>query len=440
MVEPLVISRPEHNVSRQLLDSDAVRILYRLSNAGYEAYVVGGAIRDMLRGRVPKDIDIATDASPNEIRRIFRNSRIIGRRFRLVHIYFGDKNIEVATLRAKVEPDQAPDDEDDLYVSDDNLWGDVESDAFRRDFTINALYYDIADFSIIDYLGGVADLRAGLVRSIGDPGLRFREDPVRMLRAVKFAARFGFTIEAETDRAIREWNDEILKASQFRVTEELFRIITQKNRHTGLQLLRDYGFLDLLWGQWLEAIGDEGFAQVLDYFQRINQAGHDGRYVPLEMTAAGLFLPLLDSVDIAHEHYQDCCSRLVQELQMLASSMDLPKRMLSQVTTLLRGQYYLLFFAHRRKQVQRFVRRPEFDWVWRLNDLAFAEEPSLHPLQELWLREREATGQELIGWVDQPDARDIFSFRGKTGGGRLSQGEHPGVIKPHRGRRRRSRR
>src|SRR5258708_3640546 len=170
-------------------------------------------------GRRPKDFDVATDARPRDLRRLFRNSGEVGRRFRLVHVFFGPKNVEVATLRSMTEPVE---DGGDLYVEEDNQWGDLESDSFRRDFTINALYYDIRDFAVIDYTGGVQDLEDKLIRCIGDPQVRFREDPVRMLRAVKFAARFGFSFAPETAQALHELPGEILKASRFRVTEEIF--------------------------------------------------------------------------------------------------------------------------------------------------------------------------------------------------------------------------
>src|SRR5208283_2277445 len=184
-LEPRIIHRADHPISRQDIDKDTLHVLYKLKDANYSSFLVGGAVRDLLMGRRPKDFDIATDARPNELRRLFRNSRVVGRRFKLVHVFFGPKNVEVATLRSMVEPATPS---DDLYIDDDNQWGDLQSDAFRRDFTINALFYDIRDFAVIDYTGGVADLEAQLIRCIGNPQVRFQEDPVRMLRAVKFAA------------------------------------------------------------------------------------------------------------------------------------------------------------------------------------------------------------------------------------------------------------
>ncbi len=436
---PTIIARPDHTISRQDIDRDVLGILYRLRKHGYQAYLVGGAIRDLLRGRQPKDFDVATDATPNQLRRLFGNSRIIGRRFRLVHVFFGSKNIEVATLRRAVSED----DEDDLYVDDDNCWGDVESDAMRRDFTINQLYYDIEDFSLIDHAGGLDDIRDGIIRSLGDPMIRMREDPVRMLRAIKFAARFGYTIDPATEHALRILPDEILKASRHRVTEEFFRIITQKHRDRGLRLLDDYGFLRLLFPHWLEAIGDEGLEQVHEFFTIVDHEAEEGRFLPLEVLASGLFLPLLDTVDPHREQLHLRQAALAEELRTIGIEMDLPKRLMAAVGVLLRGQLQLLFCAHRPAAVRRFVQRPEFDYIWRLHDLAFGHLKALHQMQEVWLHAREQLGTVIDGWAAGPDRRDIFSFRGASGGGRRAVDEPASVLtgdEPGQRRRRRRRR
>src|SRR6202171_3674337 len=206
MVEPRVIPRAEHPLSRRDVDPDALRVLYRLRQFNYTAYLVGGSVRDLLIGRRPKDFDIGTSAHPYQVKKLFRNCWIIGRRFRLAHVKFGAKVIEVATFRRQVAAGEevvqdgvpAPDPttpEGLQLIHHDNTYGTPEEDAFRRDFTINALAYDIATFSIIDYVGGLDDLRAGIVRAIGDAEVRFREDPVRMMRAVALAARLDFTID-----------------------------------------------------------------------------------------------------------------------------------------------------------------------------------------------------------------------------------------------------
>ncbi len=415
-MEPLIIRREDHPISRKDIDPDTVRVLYKLKDAGYEAYLVGGAVRDLMLGRRPKDFDLATSARPNDLRRLFRNSRIVGRRFRIVHVFFGSKNVEVATLRSMVEPSGGS----DLYIEEDNEWGDLESDSFRRDFTVNALYYDIRDFAVIDYTGGVRDLHDHLIRCIGDPRVRFQEDPVRMLRAIKFAARFGYTIEPETDAAMRALPAEILKASRFRVTEEIFRILLQPNRDVGLRLLKQYGILAQVYPDWLKAIGEEGFAQVLDFFAAAERAAADDRYYPIEVLATGLFIPLLDSVDLELDHFHRVAARVTSEVASLARQMDLPRRLTAAAVDMLRGQLYMLFFHHRPKRVKRYVAYPGFDLVWRVHELAFGHLEELRDIQEIWLSAREALRRPIGGVVEAPDKRDIFSFRGKTGGGRHS--------------------
>jgi poly(A) polymerase len=415
MTEPRIIPRPDHPISRKDVDRDTVNVLYKLKDHGHEAYLVGGAVRDLLMGRRPKDFDVATDARPNELRRLFRNSRVVGRRFKLVHVFFGPKNVEVATLRSAVEP---KDDPDDLYIDDDNQYGDLESDAFRRDFTINALFYDIRDFAVIDHVGGLEDLEARRVRTIGDPMVRFGEDPVRMLRAVKFAARFGFTVEDATDKAISARAPEILKASRFRVTEEVFRILSQANREAGLRLLQRYGLLQALFPEWLQTIGDEGFEQVCEYFRAVDQAAEEERYFPLEILCAGLFVPLLGQVDLERDQYNRACAHLTEEIRSLGLRMDLPKRLINAVVELLRGQLYLLFFHHLHKRVRRFVESPWFDPTWHVHQLAFGRMPELEAVQAVWAGARAHLRRPVSGTVPAPDRRDVFSFRGKTGGGR----------------------
>ena len=422
MVEPRIIPRPEHNISRKDIDRDTVHVLYKLKDAGHEAYLVGGAVRDLLMGRTPKDYDIATDARPNELRRIFRNSRIIGRRFKLVHVFFGPKNVEVATLRSAVEPQ----DQGDLYVEDDNAWGDIESDSFRRDFTVNALFYDIRDFAVIDYTGALEDLEAKRIRAIGDAQVRFQEDPVRMLRAIKFAARFGFSIEDATHNALLDQGPEILKASRHRITEEIFRILTQANREAGLRMLADYGMLGILYPEWLNAIGEEGFAQVADFFKAVDAAADADCHYPLEVLACGLFLPFLGSVDVEKDSFNRVAARLTQDLRGMAMRMDLPKKLMNSVIDNLRGQLYLLFFHHQSKRVRRFVETPWFDPAWQVHLLAFSGIDELAPVQAIWSEARKALAKPLGGTAGGPDKRDIFSFRGRTGGGRSEHGGRQG--------------
>ncbi|MEN7973527.1 MAG: polynucleotide adenylyltransferase PcnB [Verrucomicrobiota bacterium] len=229
-MEPVVLKRPEHNVSRKNISSAAIKVLYRLKDEGYTAYIAGGGVRDLLLDRHPKDFDVATNATPEQIRKMFRNCRLIGRRFRLAHILFRGEIIETATFRAPVpESEETHSDESfrtgkEGMVMRDNVFGTPEQDALRRDFTINALFYNIADFSIIDYAGGLKDLENKIIRVIGDPDKRFTEDPVRMVRAARFAGTLGFEIEKEAYESICRNKDKLALAAPSRMYEEVQKL------------------------------------------------------------------------------------------------------------------------------------------------------------------------------------------------------------------------
>ena len=298
MVEPRIIPRAEHPISRRNIDPDALKVLYRLRQFNHVAYLAGGSVRDLLLGRRPKDFDIGTSAHPYQVKKLFRNCWIIGRRFRLAHVKFGANVIEVATFRRQVAAgeevvqdgvpapvhhpsaargvpaeqdrgerlrlapsensrgaasgggapravnDERPGVNSGHLIHHDNTFGTPEEDAFRRDFTINALFYDIATFSVIDYVGGLDDLRTGVVRSIGDPEVRVREDPVRMLRAVALAARLDFTIDSPVVDAIRLHRREIARSSAPRLLEEYYKILRAGSSEKTFRGLADVGLLE----------------------------------------------------------------------------------------------------------------------------------------------------------------------------------------------------
>ena len=265
MVEPTIIPRAAHTISRRDIDPDALKVLYRLHENGYTAYLVGGSVRDLLLGRRPKDFDVGTSAQPHQIKKLFRNCWIIGRRFRLAHVKFGPKVIEVATFRRQVpvadgdiEPADAPGGAEitednrgnmtmpaarDRLIYRDNTYGTPEEDAFRRDFTVNALFYDISNFSIIDYVGGLRDLDARVIRSIGDPDVRFLEDPVRMLRAVVLAARLEFEIDPPILESIATYKHEISQSAPARLVEEYYKILRSGHAEAAFNQLRSTGLL-----------------------------------------------------------------------------------------------------------------------------------------------------------------------------------------------------
>jgi len=258
MTEPVIVPRAEHPISRRDIDADALKVLYRLQESGYTAYLVGGSVRDLLLSRRPKDFDIGTSAHPYQVKKLFRNCWIIGRRFRLAHVRFGMKAIEVATFRKNIpagseaEPAEAPPsphatdaaDAADLLIKHDNTFGTPEEDAFRRDFTINALFYDIANFSIIDYVGGLKDLQDGLLRCIGDPNDRFQEDPVRMLRAIVMASRLGFRIDEPVIKAIAKHRQLMATASPARLIEEYYKILRSGAAEVTFRALVEHRLLE----------------------------------------------------------------------------------------------------------------------------------------------------------------------------------------------------
>lgn len=255
-----VLNRNEHPVSRRHVTSGALRVLDRLYRAGHTAYLVGGSVRDLFVKRSPKDFDIVTSARPTQVRKLFRNCRLIGRRFRLAHVHFsGGEIVEVATFRCTPELDQ-----DDLLLRSDNKFGSPEEDAYRRDFTINALFYDISDFSVVDYVGGVEDIERGLIRTINDPWTRFQEDPVRMIRAIKFASRLNFEIEDKTWAALKESRTAIHKSPPPRVQEDLTKLLEEGSSSRALGLLEESGLLEELEPSFFKYLGEDHPRSELD--------------------------------------------------------------------------------------------------------------------------------------------------------------------------------
>jgi len=257
MAVPVVVPRAEHAISRKQIDPDALKVLYRLHQNNFAAYLVGGSVRDLLLGRRPKDFDIGTDAHPYQVKRLFKNCWIIGRRFRLAHVRFGPKTIEVATFRRQLTAEELATPEEphegiplehaghhDRMLHRDNTFGTPEEDAFRRDFTVNALFYDIADFSIIDFTGGLRDLDERVIRCIGDPTERFQEDPVRMIRAVSMASRLDFTIDPPIDTAITAHRGELARSAPARLVEEIYKLLRAGSAEKAFRMLAERRLLE----------------------------------------------------------------------------------------------------------------------------------------------------------------------------------------------------
>lgn len=246
-LDPEIYHRDQHSISRTQIDVDALKIMRRLIRSGHKGYLVGGGVRDLILGRAPKDYDIATDATPRKIKSLFRNCRIIGRRFKLAHIYFrGSKIIEVATFRQNQNDESEQSEQETITLARDNSYGDEASDALRRDLTINGLFYDLATFSIVDYVGGVQDLNDRIVRIIGEPRIRYLEDPVRMLRVARHAGRTGFSIDSATaNEAIN--NGQLLKnVAPVRIYEEIKKDLTSGYLFPIFKTLRELKLLEIV--------------------------------------------------------------------------------------------------------------------------------------------------------------------------------------------------
>lgn len=299
--QPVIIPRAEHIISRANISANALKVLYRLRGAGYRACLVGGGVRDLLLGREPKDFDVVTDAHPEDIYRLFRNCRLIGRRFRLAHVRFGREIIEVATFRGhhadSDDLSEADTPADEGRIISDNIYGSIEEDAWRRDLTINALYYDIDTFAVLDYVEGMADLKAGLIRLIGDPQLRYHEDPVRMLRAVRFAAKLGFRLHADTERPLPELGHLLEAIPPARLFDEVLKLFLSGYAVQTFELLRHYRLFEHLFPEVEQTLGrqEQGYPRTLVSCALTNtddRIAQDKPVTPAFLFAALLWYPL----------------------------------------------------------------------------------------------------------------------------------------------------
>ena len=380
-----------------MLSPNALRVLYRLKDNGFIAYLVGGCVRDLLLGREPKDFDVVTDATPGQIKRLFRNCRLVGRRFRLAHLHFADEIIEVSTFRSAV-PDE-PDAEaaptqveghggpprhlksEEGMVLRDNIFGTPEQDALRRDFTVNALAYNIADFSIIDYTEGMEDLRKGVIRTIGDPHVRITEDPVRMLRAVRFAALLGFSIETETWEAILGQSDAIALASPPRLYEEVLKLFLLGEGEKSYQLLRRTGLFAALFphfSAWLDSETD-GFphTRIGEALERIDSRIQGGEKVAPQLLLALMFGQYLEE---KAERFRKEGAHLQQAVDMAVAEFLAEQALTVQIPNKVGGlvRNILGYQARLRKTPGRqplsFIGRPGFgealDYLGMVSDIS----------------------------------------------------------------------
>jgi poly(A) polymerase len=365
--EPIRLT--DHCIRSRNIDRDAMRVLRRLHDFGFYAYLVGGSVRDLLIGRKPKDFDVVTSAQPQEIKRLFRRCRLIGRRFRLAHIMGEDgKIIETATFRAKPK-----DLEQGQLIFDDNQFGTPRSDALRRDFTVNGLFYDAHRDEVIDYADGLSDLSRRLLRTIGNPVIRFREDPVRMLRAVKFAARLNFTIEEQTRGAILSERAEIGKAALPRLYEEISRLIGGGASLASVRLLDDLRLLEVLVPELAATLSRASQSErdrIDSLFKTLDTSVQNECQIPNGLLFAALMWPVVEAIvaDLPEVVPPSLIRTLVEELtRPLAIRVCVPRRVMECAIAAIEGQLHFPRIARKKQTRAAFSRTPHY-----ADTLAFA--------------------------------------------------------------------
>ncbi len=384
---PNIYSLDTHQLPIEKIDSDALYVMKKLRDAGFTAYLVGGGVRDLLLGKTPKDFDISTSAEPEQIRRLFRNCLLIGRRFRLAHIRFGQKILEVSTFRSG-------DNEADTLIVRDNQWGTPEEDAYRRDFTINGLYYDSSDQSIIDYVGGYEDIKRGYLRTIGQPFLRFKQDPVRMLRLLKFRARFGLEIDHDAHIALLETRHEIIKSSSARVLEEVLRMLESGAAASFFKLLSDYGFMQLLMPEVAHFLESDAGEQIFSLLQEVDTSVYHVNMPPIDRAVlmCCVVFPLLekrvkkkflDREKLPHMgEIQDVAYEVVSEI--FKSYLQIPRKLKTDLVLILTFQYRLTPLDQKKPRSLRVPNDPSFFLALQFLEIRSFVEPGLQKIWQQW--------------------------------------------------------
>ncbi len=391
---------PADGIRSEQVDQDGLRVLSRLQRNGFEAYLVGGCVRDLLLGRKPKDFDVATAAHPRQIKRLFRNGRIIGRRFRLVHVVYGDHVIETSTFRREPPPGQTGQEgeEEDLLIREDNVFGSAEEDARRRDFTINGLFYDPTAGVIHDWVAGLPDLEHGILRTIGDPVVRMAEDPVRILRAIKFATRLGFRIEDRTWDAMCGSAQELVRCAPSRVFEEILRLLRSGTALGAFRMMRACGALRVLLSTVDAFLGtrddpDPKVHDRADTYWRLLEAldadVHAGRVPSPAVCLAVLFLRLVEhaaeSERASEEASLDWGALASRELEGVAGQARLPRRAVELARRILSVQRRFMQPSAKSFRPVLFLRSPEFPEALNLFRLRCAAWGQGWDIYEGWL-------------------------------------------------------
>ncbi|PKV10759.1 polynucleotide adenylyltransferase PcnB [Xanthomonas prunicola] len=406
-----VIPRDQHTISRKDISPNALRVLYRLRESGFGAYLVGGAVRDLLVGHHPKDFDVATSATPEEVKALFRNCRLIGRRFRLAHVVFGREIIEVATFRANSDDGSGDRELDNGRLVRDNVYGTIEDDAIRRDFTCNALYYAIEDFSVRDYCGGFEDVQARLMKLIGDPELRYQEDPVRMLRAVRLASKLNFEIEAGTAEPIPRLAGLLSEAAPARLFEEILKLFLSGHGVASFEGLERYGLFGALFPESAAALKSNRSgalrAMVLEGLRNTDaRVANDEPVSPAFLFALLLwpaFCRTLMGLQAQGVQPEDAQRRAADRVTLhQLERVALPRRF-----SLPMQEIWLLqtrFSSRQRKRVFRTLSHPRFRAAFDFLVLRQFASPDHAADVEFWREAQKSSGQELVDALESAQA------------------------------------
>jgi len=406
---PEIIQRPDHIISRSAISDNALKVLYRLKKAGYAAHLVGGGVRDLLLSKTPKDFDIATEALPEEVLSLFRNCRLIGRRFRLAHVRFGREIIEVATFRASPkDPEEQHQVHESGRILRDNVYGSVEEDAWRRDFTINALYYNIRDFSVTDYVGGIQDISSQTLRLIGDPAVRFREDPVRMLRAVRFTNKLDFSIHPETEHALINAIELLRDIPPARLFDEVLKLFHSGYAVKNFDLLQQYGLLAILFPQVTTCQDDQKTAFIRLALKNTDQRIQQGKPVnPSFLFTILLWKTIRERANqLTEQSPYDALQQALSETIMLQiQQVSLPKRYSIQIREICTLQSTL---EKRSKRPLKLLEHPRFRAAYDLLLLRCTNGEVDSEIGDWWTELQEQDDQQkniMIKALKQPLSR-----------------------------------
>lgn len=403
---PLTLAKQHHKLDSTKISNNAIKVLTRLQQAKFDAYLVGGSVRDVLLGHQPKDFDVVTNAKPKEIRQIFRNSRLIGRRFRLVHVYFPNEIIEVSTFRTAAEEVVGEDSRE--MLQEDNVYGTIEEDAWRRDFTVNALYYNVTDQTVVDYTGGIDDLEQSLIRMIGDPEQRYHEDPVRLLRAIRLAARLNFKIHPETKEPLLRLPHLLCHVPSSRLFDEVMKLLFEGHAAATYDMMEKLGYIESIFPQThraLIALNNPVYPKLI----RLATEATDQRFLQKKSLNPGFLLavilwPVMQQLfQKDYQQHQRLFTAVYHGMNEALSgqtkTLVIPRRLTAMIRMMWMLQYHLE--RRRRSRIFRIFSQRYFRAAFDLLQLRAEAGENLAPIVDWWQKFRDGNKEKREQLLDE---------------------------------------